>query len=343
MKTNLKLAIAAVLLLAASVWVYADSVSRADRFQRGRKLLPNLLVDEVSTISVTEKGKTTTLERGQDGFTVAEVHDYPAKNEAVNRFLRDLIEIGLEKEVGSGPDLERELAIEPPTDETTEVTLRDAGGEEMVKLRLGKTFTDGAGRYVKRLDQEGSPVYLTSEGVFLATEPSELLKKEIVDELPSEVTRVEGVDFVLAAAEPGSPPTLEGLPAGRKEKTSETAKLRSVLDRLSFDQVYLADDAEVRDLAFERSLRVSLADDTSYTLSTATRGDRTFLQVRGDHSIGQVMITLTTPEDELRDKADQLTRAEEIGKFNEFHGSWVYEIPKTTADKLALRRSDLVE
>ena len=131
MRTNLKLAIAAVLLLAGSIWVYADSVSRGDRFERGKKLLPNLAIDEVSTIVLTEGGKTTTLERSAEpaptgvakgeSFTIAEVHDYPAKNEAVNRLLRDLLDIGLEKEIGNGADLAKELEIDPPTDTTTEV------------------------------------------------------------------------------------------------------------------------------------------------------------------------------------------------------------------------------
>jgi hypothetical protein len=119
--------------------------------------------------------------------------------------------------------------------------------------------------------------------------------------------------------------------------------VRSALERLAFDKVYLADDPAVRDLAFEQRLRVSLDDDTSYTLSTAKQGEHSYLQIRGDHSIGQVMITLTTPKEELKEKADQLTRADEIGKFNQFHGSWVYEIPSTTATKLELTKKDLIE
>ena len=343
MKVNVKLAAVAAVLLAASVWVYADSVSRGDRFERGKKLLPNLAIDEVSTIVLTEAGKTTTLERGDQGFTVAEVHDYPAKNEAVNGLLKDLMDIGLEKEVGTGADLAKELEIDPPTDSTVEVTLKNAAGEDMVKLRLGKTFTDGNARYVQRLDQEGSPIYLTSGAIFLTTSTDALLEKEIVDFPPSRVLRVEGSDFVLQAAEKGVPPALEGVPAGKKEKTGETSKLRSVLERLAFDRVYVADDPAVAGLAFERKLRVSLDDDTSYTLSLAKQGAQSFLEVRGDHSIGQVMITLTTPKEELKEKADQLTRADEIAKFNQFHSAWVYEIPSTTADKLELQKKDLVE
>jgi hypothetical protein len=148
---------------------------------------------------------------------------------------------------------------------------------------------------------------------------------------------------VLEAAEKGATPTLTGVPAGKKEKTSETSRVRSALERLSFDQVYLADDPKVRDLAFEQRLRVALDDDTAYTLSTAKQGESSYLQIRGDHSIGQVMISLTTPKEELEEKADQLTRADEIGTFNQFHGSWIYEIPAATAEKLELTKKDLVE
>jgi hypothetical protein len=343
MRTNVKLAALAALLLAASVWVYADSVSRGDRFERGKKLLPNLAIDEVSTIVLTEAGKTTTLERSEDGFTVAEVHDYPAKNEAVNGLLRDLIDISLEKEVGTGADLAKELEIDPPTDSTIEVVLRNAAAEDMVKLRLGKTFTDGNARYVQRLDQEGSPIYLTSGAIFLTTSTEALLDKEIVDVRPTQVLRVEGADFAMQAAEKGAAPALLDVPPGKTENTGETSKLRSVLERLAFDRVYVADDPAVAGLQFERKLRVSLDDDTSYTLSLAKQGEQSFLQVRGDHSIGQVMITLTTPKEELKEKADQLTRADEIAKFNQFHSAWVYEIPSATADKLALLKKDLVQ
>jgi uncharacterized protein DUF4340 len=340
---NLKLAVVAALLLAGSVWIYADSVSRGDRFERGKKLLPNLAIDEVSNIVLTEGGKTTTLKRGEKGFTIAEVHDYPAKNESVNRLLRDLLDIGLEKEVGTGADLAKELEIDPPTEHTTEVVLRNAAGEDMVRLRLGKNFDTREGRYVKRLDQENAPIFLTSAAVFLSTSPEMLLDKDILDVAASKVVRIDGPDYVLQAPEKNATPVLTGLPAGKKEKTSETARLRSVLERLSFDQVYLADDPAVANLAFEPRLRVGLDDDTNYTLSLAKSGDKSYLQVRGDHSIGQVMITLDTPKEELKEKADQLTRADEIAKFNQFHGSWVYEIPSATAAKLELHQKDLVE
>ena len=78
-------------------------------------------------------------------------------------------------------------------------------------------------------------------------------------------------------------------------------------------------------------------------LSLATSDDRSFLRIRGEHGLDRVAIAMDTPEDELREKADQLSRADAIEAFDTFHGSWVYEISSVTADTLKLTRSDLLE
>ena len=343
MNTNAKLGVIAGLLAILSVWTYSDSVSRGDRFARGQKLLSNLNPDEVALISIIDGEDTVTLERQQEEFTIAETHGYPARNDAVNRFFRDLLDIGLAKEVGSGSSLAEELEIDPSTDSTTEITLTNAAGQEMVRLRLGKSFEDGAGRYVQRLDQESSSIYLTEGSVYLSTRVDSFLRKEILDVSQSRVRRVQGIDFLIASEEEDSDIALTAIPGGQKEKTFETNKLKSILSRLSFNNVLLADDEAVRDIRFPDTLTVDIDDDTGYTLSFAEEGEQRYMRIRGHHSIGRVEITLETPEEELKEKADQLTRADEIEKFNDFHSSWVYEISSFTADKLKLRSSDLIQ
>ena len=343
MNTNAKLAALAAVLLAGSVWAYANSTSRGDRFQRGQLLLPNLVPDEVATITITKADEVTTLQKRGDAFTVSEVHDYPATNESVNRLLRELLQIELEKEVGRGSELAADLEIDPPTANTVEVTLMNSTEQEMVSLRIGTSVPDGAGRYVQRLDVDNAPIYATTGGVFLSTRSSDYLEKEIVDHPQAEVRRVQGHDFEIAADDPESSLRLQSVPADRNEKSIETNKLKSILTRLSFDGVYLADDPEVRALRFDTDLRVDLQDGTSYLLSLATSDDRNFFRIRGAHGLDRVAIAIDTPEEELREKADQLSRADAIEEFNAFHSSWVYEISRLTADTLTLARSDLLE
>lgn len=342
MRTNTKLALVALLLLVGSVWAYTDSVSRGERFQSGQKLLPNLNPDAVATVRIEKGEETTTLRRGEDGFTIAEVHAYPAKNEAINRFLQDLLAIELEKEVGRGTSLASDLEIEPPGEETVDIVLSDASDQEMVHLRLGKSFADGPGRYVRRMDRENAPIYLTVQSPGLSTSADAFLDKEIVDVARSEIERIEGGDFVLTSSEDDTLRLAE-IPSGKKEKAVETGKIKSILERLTFEDVFLGDDEELRGLVFEERLVVHLDDGTRYNLALASQDDRHFLIITGRHQVERVEIDMDTPEEELREKADLLSRAEEIESFNRFHRSWIYEISDYTANKLLLEKEDLVE
>lgn len=336
----LGLTVAALLVL--SVLSYRHSVTRADRFERGQKLLPHLNPDEVATISLRKGEEKVTLRRGGAGFTIAEEHGYRARNDAVNRLLRDLLEMTLEKKVGQGADLEEELELEPPTDSTVELVFLNRAEQEMIRLLIGKPFPDGAGNYVLRLDQEERTIYLTSRGVHLATSNDSFLQKEILDVDRSEIVAIDGRDFRLQRDGEGKL-KLSGTSAGRQEKSSEISRLESILSALRFDKLFLADDEELPDLAFREALRVELKDGSGYLLSAAANGERTFLRVQAFHTVDQVAFARDESEDELKQKAEVLSRADEIRDFNAYHGSWIYEVGDLTAQKLMRRRKDLIE
>lgn len=345
-KLNQILAVVVAVLFAVSILTYWNSVTRAERFERGQKFLPNLNPDEVAKITVTKGEESVTLEREGDRYTIAEAHGYLAKNEAVNRLIRDLLELSLEMEVGRGEDLRAELGIEPPAEETIDVVLANEAGQQMVHLRVGERFEDGAGNYVQRLDVDGQPIYLTDESVFVSTGAESYLDKDILDVASSEISRIEGADFVVARGEGdsgGGELELQDVPAGRKVKNAELSRVRNALSRLSFDEVWVADDPEVANLDFEQALRVDLGDQSGYVFSTAQEDERTFLRIAGYHSVQRIEIDRDESEEQLQEKADVLHRAEEVNQFNSFHGSWIYEIPSSTAEKLALRKADLLE
>jgi len=374
---NRNLGLVALVLLLVSVFTYRSSVDRGDRFERGRKLLANLNPDEVAGLKITKGDEAVTLDRQGDVFLIAELDGYRAKNEEVNRFLKDLLDMGLQKEVGRGSKLAEKLGIEPPGGDTIEVSLEDASGKDMVRLRLGQEFEEG-GSYVQRLDEEDAMIYLTETTPGLATTPDRFLDKEIVDVSTSDIQRIEGPDFLVeevfeeveeapaeevaeeasetgselgadAAAVPAAPePISLGLqlaevPSNRKEKAAEMTKLKGALSRLEFEEVFPGDDPEVASLAFRQALKVDLDDTTGYILATAEKDDRTFLQIQGFSTVDRVEITEDESEEELQVKADSLTRADEIRDFNAFHGSWVYEIEDRFAEKLKLTKSDLME
>lgn len=342
-KTNRNLLVAVAVLFLLSVLTYRQTASRADRFQRGQLFLPNLNPDEIATIEVSKGEESTTLRRQGDRFTVAEKRGYPASNSSVNRLLRDLLEIGLETEVGRGEGLAAELELEPAGPETVELALADRADKEMVRLRVGQTGEEGRGNYIRRLDEDNASIYLTSQNVFLSSDPASYLEKEIVDHPASEVVRIEGTDFELARAEAENDLQLVDPPAGRQAKTSEVNRLASILSGLRYDDVFVADDPQVAGLQFRPGLVVHLRDGSSYVLSYAEAEERFFLKIRGENEVQQVAITVDESEEELKEKAEKLSRADEIDAFNDFHGSWVYEISSFTAEKLKLGRADLLE
>lgn len=341
-KINQILAVAVAVGFLLSVLMYRSSVSRAERFERGQKFLANLNPSEIATIEIHKGDETVTLKKEGESYTVTEAHGYPAKNEAINRFVRDVLELDLQKEVGRGEDLQEELGLDPLGEDGIEVAFINRAAQDMVRFRVGDSFADGSGNYIQRFDGDEHDIYLTSKSVFLSTDRESFLKKEILDVSSSEIERISGEDFFLERGDDDQL-TLADIPGGKREKTSETSGLKSILSRLSFQSVYLADDEEVKELAFEPALRVDLKDQSGYLLSLAAKEERAFLRVSGYHRVSQVEISPENTDEELKEKADVLSRAEEMETFNNLHGSWVYEISEATAEKLRKRRPDLLE
>lgn len=341
MKLNRNLAVIALALLVASIWTYRAGSGGADRFERGRHLLAALNPDDVASIHLAKDGEEVTLERGEDGFTVTDVHGYPAANEAVNRVLRTLVDLELEKEVGTGDDLYRELGLTADSPEMTEVVLSDAAGAEMVRLRIGDAFEGGNGSYLRRLDGDGGPAYLSTRRVSFNTAPDSYLDKEIVNVPAEEIERIDGPDYQIARSEDGL--HLDLTPPGRAEDPAKIRRVASLIGPLRFDEVFLADDDAVRGLDLEPTLDLRLADGSGYRLAFAERDRAGYIQVTGYHTVDRVTIDRDEAETELEEKAKILGRADEIAGFNRFHGSWVYRVGSSTADVLRFRRSDLLK
>ncbi len=340
MKINRILAIVAALLFIASTLTYRESVLRAERFERGQKFLPNLNPDEIAQISITKGEETTQLERRGKEFVVVGAHGYPAKNESVNRFIRDVLELALEKQVGSGESFIEELELTAGGENTTEVAFTDASDKEMVRFVIGKSAEGGSGSYVLRADDEAGTIYLTSSRVYLSTGDDDFVKKDILSVEQSEVAAIRGADFAIEDQE-GSL-ALAGLPAGKKE-SSKVGQVKSVLQGLRFSKHYLADDPEVRGLRFTSVVEVDLKDQSGYQLAVAQQGDKHYLRIEGYHSAGPLSVSLDADEDEVRETSELAMRQKEIQDFNAFHGTWIYEVTEYTAERIAVTAADLVE
>lgn len=340
-KRTLVLGLITLLLGIISVLSWHGSVTRAERFERGQKFLSQLNPDNISRISIDDKGETTTLVREGDRFTVAEQHDYPTKNEAVNRFITDILNISLEKEVGSGESLAKELAVAEPGPETTQITLFDDGGNTMVRFLIGKTGEAGSGNYIRRLNSEDQTIYLTDRSLSLSTDADSFLDKEILDIPPSQITSVTTPNFQIQSEEGNL--ALAEIPKDKAADTNALNQVTSALQNFRYDRVYLADDQQVADLNFDKRVIYELKDQSSYNLSLAERDGKLYAKVRAVFEPQQIMIARDESEEELKEKSEILSRNDEVVSFNEFHGSWVYELPGNLAETLLKKKSDILK
>ncbi len=340
MKINKILLVVALALMALSVFSYTDSVRRAERFERGQKFLQNLNPDTIAEIEIKKGDETTQLRRDGERFVVTTAGGYPAKNESVNRFVRDVLELGLEKEIGDSESLVEELELTPGSENATEVIFKDEGQQAMVHFLVGKTLDDGGGNYIRRTDGDDNTIYLTSSRVYLNTGQDDFLNKEILNVASTEIAAVHGQGFNIEDQE-GSLKLVD-LPSGKKE-SSKVSQLTGLLSGLRFTEHFLADAPEVQGLLFRSAVDIDLKDKSGYRVSVASKGDKHYLRIQGYHNAGQLSIAVDADEDEAAGVADQLKRQNEIQEFNDFHGSWVYEVAETTADKVKVTAGDLVE
>lgn len=341
-KPNGVLAVSALALFLLSFLSWRNSVSRAERFERGQKFLQNLNPDEIAEIEVKKGQETLQLRRGKDQFVVASAEGYPAKNDAVNRLIRDVLAIALEKEVGRGEDLEKELGLAAGGAETIEVTFKSGTGQTMVQFRVGKGLeaSGGGGNYVKRVDRAEDPIFLTSSRVYLSSNGQEFVQDEIVDVKQDEVTAIRGADFELV--EKGADLELLGLPAGKKVDDGKLGQLRSLLSYLRFEKHHLANAPEVQGLVFGDPIQIELKDQSGYQLRVAERGGKHYLQVRALMVVQRVAVGLDDSDEKNEANAAILKRADDVQVFNDLHGSWIYEVSAATAEKVRMRKSALL-
>ena len=145
-----------------------------------------------------------------------------------------------------------------------------------MRLRVGDRFADGSGNYVRRLDGEDNPIYLTDATVLIDSTADQFLQKEIVDVASGDVVRIEGPDFTFSKdGEEGADLGLERVPSGRREKTSEVGRVKNFLSRLRFSEARLADDEEVADLTFDGEFRYELEDGSGYVVARSPRARTT--------------------------------------------------------------------
>jgi hypothetical protein len=211
----------------------------------GAKILGDFPVNDVASLTLSGPDGRVTLQRGESGWGVVERGGYPTDFEKVSALILKLSDLQAlqslpvaETDYGAlalrteGNDIPREEA-------GTQVELKNAAGQPLAALILGKTHMTAppgmrpeiggtaSGRYVMPSGQGGS-AYLVSETFSdLQTAPSAWIDKNFVRPGMPRRVEVQSKDgqWTLIREAAGAQWTMEGL---RKNQSLDAAKTMSV-------------------------------------------------------------------------------------------------------------------
>jgi hypothetical protein len=251
-KTLIGLVVAALAAIVAAIALNHSSRPRSETIEASTWLVPALRdhVNDVNKLVVTgaESKVLATLERGANGWTLAQKGGYPADTGKLRAFLLKLADAKRLEQKTSNKDKYAVLGVE-------DVAAKDAKGVEVevdglaqpLKVIVGTADPRG-GTYVRLAGEAES--WLTSTSLTVEKGAAEWLQKDLSD-IPATriasiaITHADGSRATVSKnAESDANYTLADIPKGREPGSEYTINgLASVLAGLRFDDVLPAKDA----------------------------------------------------------------------------------------------------
>ncbi|MFA5684767.1 MAG: DUF4340 domain-containing protein [Lysobacteraceae bacterium] len=249
------LILAAAALLAAIVayWTLGARAPQQDVAVQGA-LLPGLSerLNDIDRVQLRAAGNTVlaTLERDDDGWSLAERGGYPADAGKLRSLLLGLAQANRVEAKTANPALHARLGVEDiAAADAHGIEVELSGGGDPLRLIIGENNTRAAGTYV-RLGGEAQS-WLLDRNLAVERNPVEWLQRELVA-IPT--SRIESVTVTPADSAPirivrgegaGADFRLADLPRGREPASEFVADATaSLLDGLRFDDVFVDDGAE---------------------------------------------------------------------------------------------------
>jgi hypothetical protein len=285
-KTLVGLVIVALVALVAAVLIQRSHAPRSEVAAQAQRLVPALRdhVNDVDRLVLTgaENKTIATLERGKDGWTVAERHGFPADVGKLRDFLLKVADATLVEEKTANPERYAELGVEDVSAKDAKGVQVEIGGlVEPVKLIVGNPNARGGGMFVRR---DGEARSWLASGSFAPDKTiTGWLRRDIADIGGNRIddvtiTHPDGRIVHLYKKDAGdSAFTLADVPKGREAAAEYTlGGPASLLSALRLDDVAPADDAKSADDALK--VRLVRADGLVADVVAWKKGDKHYAQ-----------------------------------------------------------------
>jgi hypothetical protein len=344
----------------------------------GKKLLPDLDVNEITTVCVRSTSETATLKRTEDGWVSVESYNYPVDFDKLRKALLSLADIKIGQAVNVDDAMRDELRMHPPhggdKPAGTLVELQGKGGA-LASVLLGEERqsrpADNAGPYGGSYPEgqyvstdAGKTVFLLAKSLNdFSTDRKQWMDTDLLNVGQYDLAKIvladaEGKKLVISRPDDGGALTIEGMADTEEAESSKVTSISSALSWLRFDDV--ADPALTdEELGFNRPAVATYETKKGEIYTVRIGGspaDTTDRYIR----LAAAFVPPDEPEekptdtededaakkhqDELKKKAEEREKlAEKIAAFNKRCEGWTYIVASSKAANLTATRKDAVK
>ena len=348
-----------------------DTSGSANERASGQTLFEAFPATDISTVEIQGVSDSVTLTKKDGAWTVTQRDGYPANSSSVNDLLRTLTELKVTRGMEAGPSFAPRFGMNESAtnaeDRGLTATFKDATGNELAKVSLGKNIESGAdanpmggamsvGRYIRNHADE-SGFYAVSEMFpsVSAEAPRWLADDFISPEKIKSITLSEkGSDktaWKLTRDGEDAEFKLDGAVGSEVLDTTATAPLKSLFSYVRFEDVVPADKVAARaETDAKRTAVIETFEGFTYTITlTPEKG-------ADDKQLMTVSVTADLPKERKKEDGEKpedakskdeafttrlKTLTEKLTKEKSFAGR-TFEVSKSTTDPLLKERDQLI-
>lgn len=325
-------------------------------------------INEVARMEVKSQSGEVALVRDGGGWVIENRDRYPARFEEIKRAIIHIAELKILEPKTRLPDMYSHIGVEDisaPQSKSSQVTMKDASGQALASLLIGKERTTGGAsepaRYVRKAGEEQA--YLVEGDLQVSADPMDWAERELLSVEADRIREVTiehpGQSTVTLRREKPADVDLElqGIPEGHKTRSAATAtSLASALEALRFDDVRASDAVAWPAESTVTTLRGF--NGLVAVVRTAKIDDRQYSRL--EFSFDPAGVTAAAdaqpkPEDEppvipvgeatppaVRKEQAEVPVADEVKALNERVQNWIYVLPEFKRSMLTKTMEDLI-
>jgi hypothetical protein len=361
-----------VVLGVAGLIVYnkQNDVGKSGDAAIGKKLIPNLPVNDVAHIVLRQGTNQLNLAKKDGTWRVRERNDYPASFSQISEFLIKAADLKVVQSEKVGPSQLGRLELVPGqgTNAALEVALKDQNDKQIQSLLLGKKhmqksktpspygdFGDNGwpdGRYVQVGGNSGSVEVISDALSNIEPKPEQWLNKDF---FKVEKVRSVAVEFpqptnswkLTRETESGDWKLTDAKPAEQLDST-KTSSVSNPLSSPSFSDVDTASKPEQLGLDKPTVVTLDTFDNFTYTLKVGQKTNDNYPLLVAVSA--QLAKERTPGKDEKAEDKDKLDKAfkeqqkkleEKLAQEQAFQ-SWTYLVSSWTLEPLLKNRAQLL-